>query len=100
MLILVSHIKGRTQTEGNKNRVLSKIFGSKMEEVTEDRRKLYNEESDFSSSPNIIGLIKSKKMRQACTKETRYPYRVLMGNLKEIDHLEDLDIDRGYQNGS
>jgi hypothetical protein len=40
----VSHIKGRTQTEGNENRVLSKIFGSKREEVTEDRRKLNNEE--------------------------------------------------------
>jgi hypothetical protein len=34
-----------------------------MEEVTEDRKKLYNEEFDFSSSPNIIGLITSRKMR-------------------------------------
>ena len=43
--ILLSHIKGRTQTDSNENRVLSKIFGSKREEeVTEDRRKLYNEE--------------------------------------------------------
>jgi hypothetical protein len=41
---LVSHIKGRTQTEGNENRVLNKIFGSKREEVMENMRKLNNEE--------------------------------------------------------
>jgi hypothetical protein len=44
--------------------VLSKIFGSKWEEVTEDRRKPYNEEfHDISSSSNIIWAIKSMKMR-------------------------------------
>jgi hypothetical protein len=45
-----------------------------MEEVTEDRRKPYNEEFDFSSSPNTIRLIKSRKMR--------YPYRLLMGKFE------------------
>jgi len=53
---LVSHIKGRTQTEGEKNRVLSKIFGSKREEVMEDRRKPYNEEfHDFLPHQLLFG---------------------------------------------
>jgi len=41
------------------NRVLRRIFGSKREEVTEDWRKLHNEELNYLySSPNIIPVIK------------------------------------------
>jgi len=47
------------------NRVLRRISGPKKDEVTGDRRKLYNEElNDLYSSPNIVRLIKSRRMRQ------------------------------------
>jgi hypothetical protein len=43
------------------NRVLRSIFGPKRDEVTEDRRKLHNEQLHdlYSSSPIIIRIIKS-----------------------------------------
>ena len=38
------------------NRVLRRIFGPKRDEVTEEWRKLHNEElNDLYSSPNIVG---------------------------------------------
>ena len=47
-----------------KNRVLRRILGPKRDEITEDRRKLHNEELiDLYSSPNIIWLRKSRRMR-------------------------------------
>jgi PAS domain-containing protein len=46
------------------NRVLRRIFGLKRDEVTGDWRKLHNEElHDFYSSPDIIRMIKSRRMR-------------------------------------
>ena len=46
------------------NRALRGIFGSKRDEVTGDWRKLHNEElNDLYCSPNIIRLIKSRRMR-------------------------------------
>jgi len=48
------------------NRVLSIIFGPRMAEVTGERRKLHNEElNDLYSSPNIVRVIKSRRMRWA-----------------------------------
>jgi hypothetical protein len=48
------------------NRVLRRIFGPKRDEVTGGWRKLYNEELyDLYSSPSIIRIIKSRKMRWA-----------------------------------
>jgi hypothetical protein len=48
------------------NRVLRRIFGPKRDEVTGEWRKLYNEElNDLYSPPNIILVIKSRKMRWA-----------------------------------
>jgi hypothetical protein len=45
-------------------RVLRRIFGPKRDEVTGEWRKLHNEElCDLYSSPSIITLFKSKKMR-------------------------------------
>jgi hypothetical protein len=48
------------------NRVLRKIFGPKRDEVTGEWRRLHNEElSDLYSSPNIVRVIKSRRMRWA-----------------------------------
>jgi hypothetical protein len=66
------------------NRVLRKIFGPKRDEVTESWRKLHNEElHNLRSSPSIIRMIKSRKMRWegrvARIVEKRNAYRILMG---------------------
>jgi hypothetical protein len=48
------------------NRVLRRIFGLKMDEITRDWRKLHNEElHSLYSSPNIIRMLKSRRMRWA-----------------------------------
>jgi hypothetical protein len=48
------------------NRVLRRIFGPKRNEVTGEWSKLYNEElHDLHSSPSIIRIIKSRRMRLA-----------------------------------
>jgi hypothetical protein len=49
----------------SENRELKRIFGPKREEVVGGWRKLHNEElHSFSVSPNIIRVIKSRRMRQ------------------------------------
>jgi hypothetical protein len=46
------------------NRELRRIFGPKKDEVTGDWRKLNNEElHNLYSSPSIIRVIKSRRMR-------------------------------------
>jgi hypothetical protein len=48
------------------NKVLRRIFGPKRDEVMGGWRKLHNEElRDLYSSPNIIRIIKSRRMRWA-----------------------------------
>jgi hypothetical protein len=66
------------------NRVLRRIFGSKRDEVTGGWRKLHNEElHNLYSSPSIIRMIKSRKMRWAGPVaqlgEKRNAYRILRG---------------------
>jgi hypothetical protein len=66
------------------NRVLRRIFGPKKDEVTGEWRKLHNEElRDLYSSPRIIRIIKSRRMRWvghvARMGEKRNVYRLLVG---------------------
>jgi len=66
------------------NRVLRKVFGPKRDEVTGEWRKLYNEElNDLYSLPNIVRVVKSRRMRWAGhvarTGEDRGVHRVLVG---------------------
>jgi hypothetical protein len=46
------------------NRVLRRIFGAKREEGARGWRRLHSEElHNFYTSPNIVRVIKSKRMR-------------------------------------
>jgi hypothetical protein len=65
--------------------VLRKIFGPKRVGVVGDWRKLHNQElHDLYSSPNIITMITSRRMRwaghAACMGKLRNAHRVLVGN--------------------
>jgi hypothetical protein len=64
--------------------VLRRIFGPKWDKVTGEWRRLHNKQLyDLYSSPNIIRVIKSRRMRWvghvACMGDIGGPYRVLMG---------------------
>jgi hypothetical protein len=68
------------------------------DEVTGEWRKLHNEElNDLYSSPNIVRVIKLRKMRWA-GHVARMGERSIQGlfwggNLKKRDHLEDPGVD-------
>jgi len=66
------------------NRVLRRIFGHKGDEVTGEWKKPHNEEpKDLYSSPDIVRVIRSRRMRWAGhiarMWEKRNVYRVLVG---------------------
>jgi len=66
------------------NRVLRRIFGTKRDNGTGEQRKLHKEElNDLYSSPNIVRVIKLRRMRWAGRVarmgERRGVYRVLVG---------------------
>ena len=68
----------------SENRVLRRIFEPRRDKVIGEWRKLHNEElNDLYSSPNIIWVIKSRRIRWAeqvaCMGERRGAYRVLVG---------------------
>jgi hypothetical protein len=76
--------------------VLRRIFGPKREEDG-SWKKLHNDELHSPySSPNIVRVIKSRRMRWAghvaCMGEGRGVYRVLVGRPKSKNHWEDLGI--------
>jgi len=66
------------------NMVLRRISGPRRDEVMGEWRRLHNEElNDLYSSPNIVRVIKSRRMRWAVhvvrMGEERGVYRVLVG---------------------
>jgi hypothetical protein len=70
------------------NRLLRRVFGPKRDEVTGEWRKLHNVElSDLYSLPNIVRVVKSRRMRSytrhmphvARIGEGRGVHRVLVG---------------------
>jgi hypothetical protein len=71
------------------NRVLRGMFGPKRDEVIGEWRKLHNEElHDLYYSPNIVQVIKSRCAGYVARMgKMRGEYRVLVGNLRERDHL-------------
>jgi hypothetical protein len=81
------------------NRVL-RIFGPKRNGVMGEWRKLHNEDvNDLYSSPNIVRVLKSRRMRWvglvACMEERRSVYRALVGKPEGKNQLEDPGVDGG-----
>jgi len=80
------------------NMVLRRIFGPRRDEATGEWRRLHNEElNDLYSSPNIVWVIKSRRMRWAglvarMGKE-RGGIGSWWGNRSEGDHCGDLGVD-------
>jgi hypothetical protein len=88
---LVSDIKGGNRLGVFGNRVLRRIFGPKRDEVTGEWRKLHNGElHDLCSSPSIIRIMKSRRMKWAghVTRkgEKRNAYRSLVGKPEVRSH--------------
>jgi hypothetical protein len=95
---LVAHTEEELRLRVFENRVLSRIFGHKRDEETGEWRKLHNEtRNDIYPSPNIVRVIKSRRMRWAghvaSMEERKGVYRVLVRKPEGIDHLGDPDID-------
>jgi len=81
---LVFHIEEGTYAEGVRDCGGEEIFGSKRGELTWEWRRPHNEELyELYCSPNIVRVIKSRRMRLAghvgCMRERRDAYRVLVG---------------------
>jgi hypothetical protein len=89
--------------------VLRRIFGPKRDEVTGEWRKLHNEElHKLYTSPNIIRMIKSRRMgwagHVARMGEKRNAYRILVGKpegrrpvgiprRRWVDHIREIGWD-------
>jgi len=80
------------------NRVLRRIFGTKMDVVTREWRKIHNEELNYMyCSPKIFQVIDSRRMRWAghvaCMGRGEAYRGFWWGNLKERDDLGDPVLD-------
>ena len=81
---MVVDIAGGKEAEVFENMVLRRIFGPRRGEVTGECRRLHNEElNDLYSSPNIVRVLNSRRMRWAGhvarMGEEREVYRILVG---------------------
>jgi hypothetical protein len=79
-------------------RVPIRVLGPKRDEVTGEWRKLHNEElDDLFSLPNIVQVVKSRKMRRfghvARIGEGRGVHRDLVGKPEEKRQLGDPNVD-------
>jgi hypothetical protein len=67
--MILSTVRIRKEDHGLRvfeNKVLRRIFGPKRDKVTGDWRKLHNEElHNLCTSPNIIRMIKARRLRWA-----------------------------------
>ena len=66
---------------------MRRVFGPKRDEVTGEWRKLHKEDlRDLYSLPNVVRVVKSRRMRWAwhvaCMGEGRGVHRVLVGKPK------------------
>jgi hypothetical protein len=79
------------------NRVLRKIFGPKREEDGSWRKLHSDELHSLYSSPNIVRVIKSRRMRWAKhvarMGEGTGVYRILVGRPEGKKHWEDIGVD-------
>jgi hypothetical protein len=80
------------------NRALRRVLGPKRDEVTGVWRKLHDEElNDLYCSPNIMRVIKSRRMRWARhvarMEERINVYRVLVGKPERKNDLEGPGVD-------
>jgi len=80
------------------NMVLRRIFGPRRDEVTGEWRRLHNEDlNDLYCSPNIVRVIKSRRMRWvghvAHMVEERGVCRVFVGKPEGKSHWGDLGVD-------
>ena len=74
------------------NRALRRIYGSRRDEVTGEWRRLHNEELYALYLPNIVRVIKSRRIKWAGheerTEDRRGAYMVLVGKLEGKIPLE------------
>jgi hypothetical protein len=76
------------------NRVLRRVFGAKRDEVTGECRKLHNEElNDLYSLPNIVRVVKSRRMRWTIGGRREGCTGCWWGNLRERGRWGDPAID-------
>jgi hypothetical protein len=83
-VVIVHTLKEEHRLRVFENRVLRRIFGPTRDEVTEEWRKMHNEElRDLYFSSSIIRIIKSRRMRWAGhvarMVKTRNACRLLVG---------------------
>jgi len=73
------------------NMVLRRIFGPRRDEVTGEWRRLHNEElNDLYSSPNIVRVIKSRRIRWVRRGGCIGSW---WGNWREENHWGDIGVD-------